>query len=114
LVTVGTNAASTISVQPYGAGEIRFSLTDPRGSTLGAPVRVEEDRTVRITVVTDPNIHLVTVTSRQGQLLEGILSSHGPVVVHPLHSNPGQPPLAMTVVDATGPAPDMSLCRSLP
>jgi hypothetical protein len=114
LVTVGTHAASTISVQPYGVGEIRFALTDPRGSALGAPVRVVEDRTLRITVATDPNIHLASVTSHQGQLLQGLLSSQGPVVVHTLHSTAGQPPLAMTVVDTTGPAPDMSLCRSLP
>jgi hypothetical protein len=114
LVTIGTHALSTISVQPFGAGEVRFSLTDPRGSALGTPLRVEGGRTYRITIVTDPNLHVVSVSSPEGNLLSGLLSSHGPVVVHTLDSGPGQPPPAMTVVDATGPAPDMALCRSLP
>ena len=114
IVTVGTKAMSTISVQPYGVGKIRFRLTDPGGSALGTPVRVEPGRTYRFTIVTEPNIHFASVSSPQGHLLNGLLSTQGPVVLHTHHSNPGQLNPPMTVVDATGPAPDMSLCRSLP
>jgi hypothetical protein len=114
LVTVGTKSASTISVQPYGSGEVRFTLKDPDDSRAGPPVRIPSSRTYRITIVTDPYRHLVSVTSQQGAaLLTGILSNTGPIVVHEDHSNVTAR-RGLTVAESNAPPQTMALCRSLP
>jgi len=56
----------------------------------------------------------LSVTSQQGELLRGFLFSDGPVLVHTYQSIPVQPRGSISVVDSTGPPPNMSLCRSLP
>jgi hypothetical protein len=113
LVTVGTKPVTTIWLQRDGTDEIRFVLTDPLDSVTGTPMRIVPSHAYRIDIITDPNIRSVTVSSQQTNLLTGILSSIGPGVVHPSPSSSGSPS-PMSVVDATGPAPTMSLCRSLP
>jgi hypothetical protein len=113
LVKVGTKSVSSVSVQPYGTGAIRFSFAGPLGSAVSKPVPVQQSRTYRFTILTDPNVHDVSVRSGQGELLNGVLASPGPVVVHTMDSKLGHPPPPMTVIEETGPASDMSLCRSL-
>ena len=114
LVTVGTKPASILSVQPYGTDAIRFSFAGPFGSAVSTAVPIQESRTYRFTIVTDSNVHDVSVTAGQDELLSGVLASPGPVLVHTTNFSLGHPPPPMTVIEATGPTPDMSLCRSLP
>lgn len=112
LISIGTPIVSTISVEPYGTAAIRFSLKNPRGSSSGRAMQVEEGRTYQITFVTDPNLHLVSVTSQQGTLLSGFYPG-GPVVVHTTQFDPVHPQQPMTVSEAKGSVPNVSLCRSL-
>ena len=113
LLSVGSRSASTISVQPYGTREFRFTLTGPGGISVSIPVPLTVHRTYRITIVTDPYLHLVSITSGQSELLHSYLLSQGPIVVHTFPTNSVQSSVPVTVADMTGPAPDMSLCRSL-
>ena len=80
---------STVALQPYGAEEIRFSFQGPLGLVFGPPLHVQVSRTYRITILTDANVHLLSVTSQQGELLSGFLFSHGPVIVHTYNPFPG-------------------------
>ena len=114
LLTIGAKSVSTVALQPYGAEEIRFSFEGPLGLVSGAPLHVQVSRTYRITILTDANVHLLSVTSQQGELVSGFLASHGPVIVHTYQFIPGQPPVSISVADSTGAPPKMSLCRSLP
>jgi hypothetical protein len=114
LLTIGTRSVSTVALQPYGADEIRFSFEGPLGTVFGAPLHIQVSRTYRVTILTDANVHVLSVTSQQGELLSGFLFSHGPVLVHTYQSLPEQPPVSISVADSTGPPPNMSLCRSLP
>jgi hypothetical protein len=109
LLRVG--AHTILSVHPYGTDGIRFGLKDPLGSVVGSPMRVEIDRTYQISFVTDQFLHSVSISSQQGSLLRGIFSGRGKVLVGTLRSSSRQP---MTVTNASGPPPNVSLCRSLP
>lgn len=78
-------------------------------------MRMASSRTYRITIVTDPYSHLVSVTSQQGgALLTGILSNKGPILVHDDHPEVGRTAPPVTVVELKAPPQAMSLCRSLP
>ena len=68
LVTVGTKPASILSVQPYGTDAIRFSFAGPFGSAVSTAVPIQESRTYRFTIVTDSNVHDVSVTAGQDKL----------------------------------------------
>jgi hypothetical protein len=113
LITIGTQSVSTVALQPYGADEIRFSFDGPLGTVLSAPLHVQVSRTYRVTILTDSNVHLLSVTSQHGELLRGFLFSHGPVLVHTYQSIPRRSPDSISVVNST-PPPNVSLCRSLP
>ncbi len=111
LVTIGTKAVSTIYLQRFADGHIRFSLSDPYSSAVGTTIPVTKSGTYRVEILTDPYRHLVSVTWRGTNVLTGILSSHGPVVVLPLRPTSGQPPPPTVVELSSGTS--TSLCRSL-
>ncbi len=114
LVTVGTKMGSTISVQPYGSDEVRFVLKGPFGSTMGLPMKIESSRTYPITIVSDPYLHEMSVSSQQSVLLSGGLFGEAPILVHVESSKVGQPPLPITVAEASDPSQSKTLCQSLP
>jgi hypothetical protein len=66
---MGAKSVSTVAFQPYGANEIRFSFEGPLGIVYAAPLHVQVSRTYRVTILTDANVHLLSVTSQQGGLL---------------------------------------------
>ncbi len=113
LLTIGAKSVSTVGLQYYGADEIRFSFEGPLGTVLSAPLHVQVSRNYRVTILTDPNVHLLSVTWQHGELLRGFLFSHGPVLVHTYQSIAWPTPDSISVVDST-PSPNVSLCRSLP
>ena len=113
LVTVGAKSVSVLSVQAYGTGAIRFSFAGPLGSVVSTAVPIQESKTYRFTILTDSNVHEVSVTSGQEELLSGVLASSGPVLVHTTNSGPGQTLPPLTVTEPIGPRPDMALCRGL-
>jgi hypothetical protein len=110
VISLGTPTVSSISVEPYGTGAIRFSIT---GSSPGTAMQVQQGRTYQITFVTDPYLHYASVTSQQGTLLTGAIFGGGPVVVHTTQSGPVHAQQPMTVTEPKGAVPNVSLCRSL-
>ncbi len=113
LVSVGAGSRSVIAVEPDGAGVVRFRLTDPFGSAVSSPLRVEGSTTYPVKILTDPYRHLASVTWNGDIVLAGVLSSHGRGVVHTVVTGPGQPVLPMTVAETTSSDTDVSLCRRL-
>ena len=112
LVTVDGDIASTISVQSDKSGRIRFSVANQSTRIDGRWVRWEWDRTYRITVTVAPFLHAVAVTSQREDLLSAPISQ-GPLVLHAAHSEPGKPPVPLTVVDEPGSILNDSLCPNL-
>lgn len=82
-------SVSILSVQPDGSRAIRGSIAGPLGSVVSTAVPVQESRTYRFTILTDSNVHDVSVTSGQEELLSGVLASSGPVLVHTTNPIPG-------------------------
>lgn len=114
LVRVG---ASVLSVRGQSTNrghrlDVRFNWRDPRYSGLGASILVSRGSTLRVTVITDTQNHLVEVSTGGAIYLERPLSGSGRVTV-PAHvrSFVGPPPISVT--DVTNSAPRPSLCRSL-
>jgi hypothetical protein len=112
LVTVGNRSPSTVYLQSYGKGEVRFSVEGPLGTVVSAPSPVHDSRTYRLTVTTDPNVHLVAIAIDQTEVLSATLYSQGTARVH-AYSTIGSTTLPITVANATGSGSNMSLCRSL-
>ncbi len=105
VVSVGTD---TIWMEPAGPNLVRFRLADPQHPGVGAPVPVRVGDTFGVSISADVNLESLNVDSNRRVVLNGTLSTRGPVVVHPQQS------AAVSVVDVSANLlPDMSLCHSL-
>jgi len=105
VVTVGTD---TIWMEPAGPNQVKFRLADPQHPSSGAPVAVRVGRTFGVSFTVDVNLESVNVDSNRRVVLNGTLSTRGPVQVR------SQQSAAVSVVDVSGnQPPNMSLCHSL-
>ncbi len=66
-----------------------------------------------MTVITDPDKHLVQVSMDGVVFISGILNVGEPIVVHPNTAATGGQPPPLTVVDTTAASSGTALCRSL-
>jgi hypothetical protein len=73
---------------------------------------LKPDQTYRISVVTDTELHRVSVYVNGQQFLDGRLRGSGQAVPHVLQSEPGGPPLPVAVIERPVVEPD--LCKGLP
>ena len=114
---------ATVVMQADGPRSFRFWLTDPLLSTtvkdpltLGASkIRLVPNHTYAFSIVTDQERHIVEVFAGGGDspIMEGTLASTGAVKVYAGPLSAVGKTSAISVVDRTGAAPAMPLCRSL-
>jgi hypothetical protein len=108
LATIGGGQPSTLSVQPSGAGSIRFILTGPGGTAISEPIPIAVGTSDRITVSLDPYLHAFSITSR-GPEFQGYLPNTGPVNVRDSSS----PTLSLSENGGPSSSSEGSLCERL-
>ncbi len=111
ILSVGTTSPTVLTLDPDGAGRVRFVLEGPGTLAAGTPVDVQPGRTYRARVDADLDTDHLSVTSTGGtHLLEGKLGSSGPVVVNrrSIHSRS-----AVGVADVTVQRSERATCRRL-
>jgi hypothetical protein len=101
-----------VSLSSDGVGEVRFTVEGALGTVFSTLLPVHDSRTYRITVTTDPNVHLVTINTDHTALLSANVFNQGTAPVH-TYSTKGSIAVPITVRNAIGSASNMSLCRSL-
>jgi hypothetical protein len=117
LATFGGDPSATASVEGDGKGRIRFRVDDTlvypylfaRNSTKW--IRVDLDRTYRLRVVTDDELHRFAVSVDGERVAHRRILPIGPHVVHATSSEPSPDSPPLTVVER--PSPELDLCRSL-
>jgi hypothetical protein len=117
LVTLGADPYAILSVESDGRGRIRFRVDDTypypylfaRSSTDW--MRASQDRTHRVRVVTDQELHQFAVSVDGERVSERRLLPPGPQVVHDRPVDRTGAPAPLTVQERR--PPENNLCRSL-
>lgn len=112
-VPVISSGPYTVSVRLISARYARFAFDGPGTHVIGARVTVHYGETHPVAITLDPTLDVVSVVFDQAGVLSGVLSSNGPVVLHPQEGGPGGPAPVVTVVPAQEHSVRMPLCRSL-
>ena len=115
-VTLMTYGASSLVLQPAGAGYFRVlvehsgtSISWPSTASVRKPISVLHEP-FRIEVTTDPNLHQINITWYGGFFITHFIAGSGPAVVHTTPTTSGPP--EVTVVEKRV-SSSLSLCRSL-
>jgi hypothetical protein len=114
IITVGkASLSTTVSVETLGGDAIRFSIAGPYGRNLSDSLSLRDAQTERISIITDPYIHLVSISTGRSELLSANLYSKG--IVRPLtQSSPSAiRHLHLSLVESSPASSSMSICRSL-
>ena len=117
-VTLMTYGATSLVLQTTAVGRVRLAAVNAGAPNVTWPPavsnsqRVQLHRRYALTIMTDPNLHSISVNGLGGGIGH-YLAGSGPAVIMTTGASSGAGNGYLSVVDASRPSPPTKLCQSL-